>query len=247
MCIGWGPTTIYVKPSSADPCTTAGCTGTYDGCWTGDYDDGGADTDKICINSGASTADGSLNGSPDISSSYGETGNGIRFDVTDESLEWPVTSGNIFTSSSGTVCLNIYLQDSTQQIMLFEAYTNSSYELRFYTEIDNTVTCRHEGNNVVVDTGTDNSDTVTDQTWTIVCCSWDIDNDCVDADDGCLSTWVEGGSGWVDDADPDILTPWTGNEPATVKIGEEDSNIGGNTATVYIDWVKTWNSQKAYP
>lgn len=95
--------------SAADPCVTAGCSGTYDTCWTGEYS---GDTDKACQNSGASQVDGTQNGSVittngDVYATFNATNDYIRWvpynvDTIDNAgyCEFNLTTPSSFTGNA---------------------------------------------------------------------------------------------------------------------------------------------------
>ncbi len=78
-----------------DACESAGCTGTYDSCWTGEHEDGST---TVCQNSGASTVVATDNGSCIVT-------NGdvyAKIDNFEDGVEWAPISNTLDTAGTLT-------------------------------------------------------------------------------------------------------------------------------------------------
>ena len=84
--------------TTPDPCETAGCTGTYDTCWTGEYT---GDTDKACQDSGASQSDGTVSG--DIIQTNGDVY--ARINSSNDYISYAPISNTI--DAAGTVTFEL--------------------------------------------------------------------------------------------------------------------------------------------
>lgn len=142
------------------------------------------------------------------------------------SISFPISSGDIYSSSEGRICFNVYMAAST----------GTDYFVRFRNSVANdasvriastgVVTYDHLGNSV--GTVVNSSDTVSDNAWTNICSRWSVSGNKIS---------IKIGTGeWLDDSDADAVTAFT-VEPTDIKFP-------GNTVVdiLYIDDVFIWTS-----
>jgi len=226
-CINWAPLIIYSgMPPAADPCTTAGCTGTYDACWTGDYP---GDSGIICLNSGASTQADESTVDVTIDEAYGVSGNGIRVTTVNDYIRWQITDTTgpitdyLFNDSIGTMCADvkpISVADVNQMVEITEDTMDWSNYFSFRIDAegvgasDDDLRIEHEGqgNN----TTNDGPDDVNSGSWVTLCVSWDVAN-------GKVSQKV-GASAWQEDTGLTMATFADGTYYFV--IGEKGRDIG---------------------
>lgn len=158
------------QPSDgATPCETAGCTGTFEHCWTGQY---ASDTDKACQESGASTSDGTENGSPIQDSGGGDYVAQI-YDADDYIVWTDIPDQSI--DAKGTVEFELTTPGSfSGETCLFEIWDDSNNIITCKTRsTEPDIQCRHKGQSTsrYVDSGAISTST----TYTIVF-SWRNDS-----------------------------------------------------------------------
>ncbi len=125
----------------------------YNGEYTGDDTSGCNGTAEM---SGTESEGGLVTAS-------GRTGNAINLDSDSESLSFSITDDYEYFH----LLLWIYLDNSTDENMIFEAWNNSSNYVYCMATAANVVTCRHRGNSASVDITTSNA-TIPDSQWTQV-------------------------------------------------------------------------------
>jgi hypothetical protein len=191
--------------------------------WDGDHADG----NKVAyVHDDANTRLGTENGTIEISNSYGYSGNGLRVNGLNESLEFANNSADIFDFTQGKVKMRIYVPsfaaDDTY-MPFFEGYVNSTNFFVFYVR-DMAAGCNiraeHYGGGVV------NSSNLTAATWHLLEVEWN-------ANDFGLRIRIDEGS-WTTDATLNDLT----TDCTDVNFGEADKN--GNNKTIYMDNVDIW-------
>ena len=200
--------------------------GTYYFAWNGDYT---ADTDKGCF--GATPADGTPTGSIEITSSYGQSGNGLRINAESEGLSWSTFN---LDNDAFTVWMDIYIVTYTNITVVFEFHYDASDYLyvrlqpgpvpRFYLM---------RGGAEVLITSINN---ITDSTWTTLGFSFrDSTNE--------MAIKV-GANSW--ESDEFTFGAWT-NEPTVLRLGNVD-HAGFNATAIYYDNVYVSNGyQTAHP
>jgi len=100
------------------PCVAMGASGTYAGWWNGEY---AADTDKMCVNSGASTADGTDSGGVILEAAKINGTWGARLDADGDYVRWAAPSTTI--DNSGTLIMTVKTPASYSGIsQFFEFY-----------------------------------------------------------------------------------------------------------------------------
>jgi len=228
MCIGWGPTTIYVKPSSADPCTTAGCTGTYLFCWTGEYS---GDSDKACLNSGASTVDASGDNGSTIGAGGAINGSvGALLDNAADYVYWAFTAANVDESGTISFLLAVPAGPFTTTSTFYHLYSSTDTDennISSYTDDSEQPDTRYEGS---ADSGYSGpTDAVSASTTYTICATWNVD---VGGDSVCTAR--------IAGVDPDCSTAsWDCtaatitefNDPAAFfQIGNDCASAGGDSA-----------------
>lgn len=196
---------VVIGQPTGSPCVTAGCSGTYMACYTGAY---AGDTDKMCINSGASTADGTANNGASFGAVTGG-GNGCITAGADDNCSWPITAGDIFSSSEGTVYLDIRFAANTADTYFWGASYNTDNRIRAYRKFSNsTIHLEHTGNNV--DVANQSADTVNIETWYTIGLAWSVASN---------QTSIKIGAGdWTNDVDADAVTAFT-SEPTVMLVG----------------------------
>jgi hypothetical protein len=214
LCIGWGPMMLSVKPSS-NPCPS----GTYKFAWNGDYT---GDTDKGCVNSGASAIDGTITGTT-VHTDYGRTGNGVLITDDGDYIIWTRTGTDEIDTDIGTVCMWINSRADTANSNVFESRGDANDNMRFYRDATRNVIGTHQGNGNVVQK--QSSGTVTHQVFTQIAFTWTVAGDAI-----AVST--DGGSSWTVDTDADTVTTFT-TDSTTFVLGDKDVGI----TTVDDVWV----------
>lgn len=212
----------YERAEEPDPeVASNGCpTGTYLGAWGGEHTTG---TDYICLNSGLSQKQGTVNSAASIHGDYKLTGNyGIHIPTGADSLSAAISSGDLGASSTGTIWFDIYLDASTGANYVYPYYVDNSNLLRINFQADNTISAYHIGNATSVSKVTTN--TVTDTTWTTIGIAWQAN-----AGTTYFSVKV-GANAWEDSADPDHVTAFA-SEPTTFWLG--DKTAAGGVADGY--------------
>ena len=218
--------------------------GTYLFAWDGDHTDGSL---VGCKNSGASTVTGT-NTSGTISSSYGETGNGIQFTANNQHLIFPVSSEDLIDQDTGTVWMDLYINETTvpdspvfwEAVNFADAY-NYKLKLTFYTS--EYVTGKYKAGTTEQTTG-GSAAPVTLQTYIRIAYSWDSPNGrhCIlvcGVDGTDCSTW--------DDTDIETLDTWVGNAIDRFTLGE-DATGGGSSSEYWLDNVYSLSGyQTAHP
>ena len=231
-CIGWGPMMLSVKPGSPD-CAS----GTYDAAYNADYP---SDTDKLCLNSGASNKDGTVTGAT-INSSYGRTGNGVQIDADDERINWAQQADSTYFCDDAACTVWLYVKTPEEawdgDTNVFEIYDGANNRINGWIDTDGEFNCRHRGQSSSVEVNGD--DAIVVQMWTAIACTWTVASNAVAVQ--------VGANGWDVDGDADTVTEFLGGEPDNFRIGLVDAPEGF-TDEVYIDDVRTINSyQASYP
>ena len=207
------------------PVDGAAPTGTYLIAWNGDYTD---DVSMAWDDSGAGTHDGTVAAGVEITGDYGVTGNGARFSVADENIEWTDTAGDSVNTSEGTVWVSLLAEASTANNEFFHIYVDGNDEIYAYLTSDGTVTLVHAGGNgaSVVRVST-SAGAIVDNTRHTVGLRWSVTNNVtgikVDSAD------------WVDDNDNNVVTALSAGT-RYVMIGESSrSTAVGLTNPITID------------
>jgi len=161
VSLAYADTVIVIGQPAGEDCPT----GTYAYYWNGDYP---SDTDKICVDSGGSQADGVNTGSGSFSESYGESGYGWRYTTDDDRVNWSATG----ITAMGTIWIRFRTADATPagEHSLFEVYYDASNGAHIDIKADGRVlgTWRGAGTYDYVTT----SGTLSDSTWTTIGYSW---------------------------------------------------------------------------
>ncbi|MCP3685055.1 MAG: hypothetical protein GY861_20530 [bacterium] len=137
--------------------------GTYMGAWDGDYT---ADTDKLCVNSGASNKDGTQSGGTLITGSFTVV-------TKDTYLRWTNTANDIIDEDEGTIWIEVNFDSGNDaDIIFFEAYADGSNKLTLnYSDSGETVTFGRlgggEGDSVVSGTVSKGSTVTIGATWSV--------------------------------------------------------------------------------
>jgi len=197
--------------ASGNACEDAGCTGTYDFCYTGDYS---GDVRKACYANGSNQT-GTDVGTISVSSGY------ITVDAVDEGLEFVVSSDDVMDSALGTIWLSFCLDTDaiTASTQIFEAgdELGSDDYIYCYISTDDTATCSYKGDwatKSVTSVNTASSDSCS--TWNRLMYTWDLSGDK-------HKVVLDGGTGEeATTAELTALTP----EPTIILFGQEYSTIG---------------------
>lgn len=213
--------TVAICTKSAggsNDCVTAGCTGTYKLCWTGDYS---GDTDKGCINSGATTKDGTVTGLT-INATYGQSGNGALADTTGDRILYTRTGSDEINTDEGTMKCAIKVPSLSSTNYLFG--TNYDQYSRIVLSIlsNREIKGWHVGSsgNIVsvvsnnVDGDCASSITVPTNTWTNVYLAWSKSSNQIAV--------KIGANNWCNDGDSDSVASLV-NAPTTVGFGDVGS------------------------
>lgn len=137
-----------VGAGTSDPCGCA--TTTYMFCYTGDYP---SNAIKACYTNGTATADGT---EVDTGTNVSVSADYIQYTALDNYVSWPVTGGDAFTSSAGTLYFTITITDGNANSdldtnTLMEIYGNSGNYIYVYSL---------DVNNAIIISWRDNSGTV---------------------------------------------------------------------------------------
>ena len=109
-----GYSIIAMKNAAADPCGDMGASGTYAGWWNGEYY---ADTDKMCVNSGVSTADGADSGGVIVEAGKINGVYGALLNGDNDYVRWAAPSTTI--DNSGTLIMTVTTPASYSAITQF--------------------------------------------------------------------------------------------------------------------------------
>ena len=203
--------------------------------WNGEWDDGGADTDKLCV-TGAAAKNGTLNSAATIEAAPSQPPSGgtvsLKFIGNVDYLTWPVVAGDILNSSEGSISMWIYAAGTTGFNSLWEIYVDADNSILSYVNTNNTIYFAHEGQTTIV--GLTSTSTITDATWTKVQWEWSVTGGIVrlKISDG-TPTWESSGG---------VVTVFT-VEPTDIKLGEDNNK--GVTDNIYEDDFKIWTTYNA--
>ena len=164
VCVGFGQ-------SAASSCMS----GTYIFGWGGEWP---SDTDRACDTSGDGTGvNGTVNGSPDISTAYGEGGADVALtaDASGESIKWTDSAaGRIDLNGAQTIWLRVYISATPtgDTRFLTASYDTSSY-LMIVVRNNREVVGTHR---IGATAPTAYGAALTAGTWTDIAYSWDMPN-----------------------------------------------------------------------
>jgi len=222
----WGITVMIMGGSTPDLCADMGASGTYKFWLNCDYS---GDTDKACVNSGASTKDGTINGATiDTWTNFGISGPtnggtyGIKLDSADEYISYAISSGDIINTSEGTIALDIYRTTSNNTITYAQCGTGDD-EITATVGSNDTLYTKHKGDANIVSFTTTGS--ISLSTWTVIRIAWSVTSNEVAV--------KIGGSSWETDSDADTVTAFSSAATA-LEIGDGPSGNGLGD-TFYID------------
>ena len=185
---------------SADLCTAMGASGTYNVWANNDYS---GDTDQACVNSGASTVQGTVTGATidtwtnhSVAQPTGGGTYGVKIDASDEFVSYPITAGDLINTSEGTLVVQVYLAASTGNNTFFTADGDADNNLVATINSLGQIKFVHEGNNSNVDmTG---GDSIPDTTWTVIKVAWSVTSNEISV--------KVGANAWDVDADASAVT-----------------------------------------
>lgn len=227
LCFGFGHLDRLKSIAVKNQLSCADCSGTFLGCWGGEYS---GDTDKMCLSSGTSSADGTASGATiDTWANHGVAGPtgggtyGVKIDANDEYIRYSISSGIPINTSEGTLAIDVYLVSSLGTSTFATAENSATNYLRLHMINTNALRFYHKGNNVVVEV--DSGSTVSDATWTRVYFAWSVTSNQIA---------VKVGAGaWTNDSDDDAVTALSA---AADYFYIGDGPLGGDAGdTIYLD------------
>jgi hypothetical protein len=200
----------FVEAGPPAPVGDCGFLGTYAGAWSGDYS---GDTDEWCLDSGASSADGTPAAGITIHGDYKKTGTyGVLFDAASENITWTMPTD--VNSSEGTVWVYLYVVASTGTNNFFKLYKDADDEIYARYGADGRVYLVHEHGGTITGVFSTGSP-LTDSAWNLVGLRWSVANDK-------LSIKVNGDP-WIDDNDADAVAAFDTGEPTVVILGAQNT------------------------
>jgi hypothetical protein len=219
-----GDLMIFAGGMSATPCITMGASGAYQGWANADYS---GDTDKMCLDSGASTQNGTISGLT-INSSSPITGTkDFLINAGDEYIRWNNPLATL--ADAGTIEFSLKVPATTNgSTDLFSVYQDADNYIRgYFGNTSSVLAIQYHGDTaddfsigpVIVD-GT----TYKEATSNSIIFTWDVA-----ANKGYMS--IDNGDSWTGTMDD--ATEFTG-AAATVSIGE-DYTLGAIVDAWQID------------
>ncbi len=161
--------------------------------WNGDH---ATDTSYADLRSGAASLDGTISGTVEISSSYGQVGNGLRITNNNEYVLWALSGADTINRDSATVWFSIKTDasaDFTADATFWESYISSEDYLRaLIRPSDEKITLTAKGNNVTE--GFASSGAVNTGNPIRCAVSWNIATAKVSLYDGVSDSWNESSS-----------------------------------------------------
>lgn len=186
-------------------------TGTYNFAINFDHGDG---NDYACDDSQVTYQKDASGGSYEISSSYGETGEGFRATALDEYIQWD-NDFSIDVVDAGTIWMGVYTEaQSSADSVLMELYQDSDDYLYIRMGNGNQPTVFWSGAGTT-DFSLWSGSSVSNATWTRIGVTWDQD---LGGEDFCVA--MDAGS-W--ECDIDNLNAWGSTDAIKLIIGENNS------------------------
>ena len=237
----WNPM-VVVSGGGADPCVTAGCTGTYEFCGTFEYS---GDTDQACVNSGAGTAQGTVSGATIQEASALAGTYGVLLDADGEYIEYSITP-TAGLKDEGWIVFSFEtpdpLQPTSDQSYLARLVYDGTNEILIYVHATtDAILASYEGDGGVAQLPP-NQSVAAGTTYTY---AYTWENDGTDRHATCIQTGVLtptamfaacSGSWGVEAED---LPAWA-DEPATFNVG--DRGNGGVDGAYNVDDYRIGNT-----
>lgn len=156
--------------------------------------------------------------------------NCIRFDVWNETVTFPLTAGDVASSSLGYASFYVYSDNAVgTQTTLFQIYRGSGDRITVLLMADGTVRLYHFGNgdgDLIASTAT-----LSDDAWTLISVRWDTTTNVMGV--------KVGEAAWVDKTSASI-TPFATADTGTIRMNDD-----GNNVTWYIDKIQIWTTYDA--
>ena len=193
--------------------------GTYVFAWNGDYP---SDTDAAC-DSVAAKEEGTINGSLDIGTSYGESGSvGIKADTTGESLQWTDAADEfIDDDAERTVWMRVYMSAAPDNDLRIFNATSGTYRVSIQWRVTGDIRGQYYGTGELASVSCDVDSST--GTWVTIGYTYDMPNG--DHSIDCDGTW---------DENIDEITADHGTAVTAIYIGAPD-NEPGDVEYIQVD------------
>jgi len=160
--------------------------------------------------------------------------NTASFSVDDQYISFPITAGDIFSSSEGAVECKLICATTVGINQFFEAWVDSTANYLYIAVLANNLTqTQHEGSNLK-NTLNETAE-ITDNTTVVIQVRWlatgnnTTDIHSIRIDFNADGDFADANEGWVETADADAVTPFA-SEPADVKLGNLNYAYGWDDA-----------------
>jgi hypothetical protein len=216
---------VLQKMSAGGGGTTDNCPdATYNFAWTGDNTSG---VTYACKDNGTSSVNTASTGSGYATgSSYGESGNGVRFSAANQYLLWTASGGDIIDDETCTIWYSIRAEDSNFSGQTFmESYSDSNNRFYAYVHDEDDLAAYANGNGTA-ESWSDGAD-VSDGAWKRRAISWNSATNKLSLYDG--SDWSETTSS--------TYTAWNSQDPDDFTLGENEASAYAETKNIDIDSV----------
>lgn len=209
----------FSEEEAPAPVGGAAPTGTYLVAWNGDYTD---DVSMAWDDAGSGTHDGTVSAGVEITGDYGVTGNGARFSVADEYIEWEDTAGDTTNPSEYTVWLTLTAEGLAGNTEFFRILQDATNRIYAYFRSTGVISLVHHGNNVA--TTLNSTDIISVNTPVLIGLRGSVSNNKVS---------IKVGAGdWLDDSDDDAVTAFAAGT-RYVTIGESVRGTGIGVASPF--------------
>ncbi len=214
----WGDWNPYIAGQTIASGDSDCMSGTYMGAWDGDYP---SDTDKLCVNSGASNKDGTQSGGTLVAGSYTVTDK-------DQYVNWTNTANDIIDEDEGTLWAEVNLDSgNSSNIYFLEVFADDSNKMTIsFIESSGVLVVARTGGGAtdsVTSVGT-----VTKGEATKIGITWSVGRSVAD-----LAVTTDAGSAWTDEGVDGIATM---SDITNVRIGNELQSTNSGQTIIYTNF-----------